>query len=133
MKKIGVTSQNFRTITNHAGKARRFIIYGVGKDNDVEELERLDLPKQMSMHETLVGSPHPIDELDVLITGCSGDGFIRKMADRGVQVVQTSASDPLLTVMSFAAGEILPPPELDDKYADNTGSVGGTGGCGCGH
>lgn len=133
MKKIGVTSQNFRTITGHAGKARRFIIFAVGEDHEIEELERLDLPKQMSIHETLPSSPHPIDELDVLITGCSGDGFIRKMQARNVKVVQTSASDPLLAVMSLAAGEILPPPELDDKHGHVSEAVGGTGGCGCGH
>ena len=27
--RIGVTSQNFRTITGHAGKTRRFLIYDV--------------------------------------------------------------------------------------------------------
>ena len=35
--KIAVTSQNFRTITGHAGKTRRFIIYGAqGTDAPVE-------------------------------------------------------------------------------------------------
>jgi predicted Fe-Mo cluster-binding NifX family protein len=133
MKKIGVTSQNFRTITGHGGKARRFIIYGVDEDGGVEELDRLDLPKAMSLHNTIETSPHPIDELDYLITGCAGQGFIRKLAARHIEVVQTSASDPLLAVMSFAAGEILPPPELNDDHGHVPGAVGGTGGCGCGH
>ncbi len=133
MIKIGVTSQNFRTITSHGSKARRFIIYEVGENKEVRERERLDLPKQMSISQALVGSPHPLDQLDVLITGCGGVEFIKKLAARGVKVEQTSASDPLMAVTSYAAGEILPPPELDDKYADQNGSVGGTGGCGCGH
>ncbi len=133
MRKIGVTSQNFRTITGHGGKARRFIIYQVDETGEVEEIDRLDLPRQMSLHETLPTSPHPVDELDVLITGCAGAGFLRKMEARGVRLVQTSARDPLLAVMSLAAGEILPPPELDEKYGDVNAPLGGSGGCGCGH
>ncbi len=128
--KIGVTSQNFRTITSHGDRARRFIIYSAARDGEVEELERLDLPREMALSETVAGSPHPVDELDVLITACGGEGFVEKMKARGVKVVLTSASDPLLAVLSYAAGEILPPPELDEKYAGKTGAIGG--GCNCG-
>jgi len=132
MKKIGVTSQNFRTITGHAGKTRRFIVFGVVKGNEVTELERLDLPKNMAIDQLPASTPHPLDELDALITSCCGTGFIGQMEERGVQVFQTSASDPLLAALSLAAGEVLPPPELDEKYGEPTGVVGGTGGCGCG-
>ena len=45
--KIGVGSQNFRTITGHAGKTRRFLIYEAGQAG-IREIERLDLPKEMS-------------------------------------------------------------------------------------
>jgi predicted Fe-Mo cluster-binding NifX family protein len=136
--KIGVSSQNFKTITGHAGKGRRFIVYDVAGDGTVTEEDRLDLPKTMSIHETLESSPHPLDELDVLITGSAGDGFLRKMHDRGVEVVMTSASDPLLAVMSFAAGEVLPPAELDhddhdhDHGHDHHQHAGGGGCCGGG-
>ncbi len=47
--KVGVTSQNFRTITGHAGKTRRFIIYEADNEG-IKEVERLDLPKEMAMH-----------------------------------------------------------------------------------
>jgi predicted Fe-Mo cluster-binding NifX family protein len=138
MKKIAVSSQNFRTITGHAGKARRFIIYEVKGPGEVEEVERLDLPKTMSMHNTLESSPHPLDEMDALITAEAGEGFLRKMARRGVEVHRTSASDPLLAAMSLAAGEDLPPLELDASAHHGHGHGGGGhghggGGCGCGH
>ena len=135
MKKIAVTSQNFRTITGHAGKARRFIIYEVKGPGEVEEVEQMDLPKTMSMHNTLEASPHPLDEMDALITGSAGEGFVRKMASRGVRVYRTSASDPLLAAISLAAGEELPPPELGDDHHGHSHSHGNGhgGGCGCGH
>lgn len=101
--KIGVTSQNFRTITGHAGKTRRFLVYGESKSGQWQESERIDLPKEMSMHEFKVGE-HPIDDLDVLITASCGDGFISKMASRGVKVIQTSEIDPQLAVEKLASG-----------------------------
>ena len=128
MKKIAVSSQNFRTITGHAGKARRFIIYEVKGPGEVEEAGRLELPKSMSIHNTLEISPHPLDEVDALITAGAGAGFLRKMALRGVSVHRTSMSDPLQAATALAAGEDLPPPEPGGH--DHHGHGGG--GC-CGH
>lgn len=105
---IAVTSQNFRTITGHAGKARRFLVYTSQGEGEWVEINRLDLSKEMAMHEFKGGS-HPIDAFDVLITGGCGDGFMRKMSIRGVTVVTTSENDPLKAVKSYASGEPLPP------------------------
>jgi predicted Fe-Mo cluster-binding NifX family protein len=108
--KIGVTSQNFRTITGHAGKTRRFLVYEAQQTTDFRELDRLDLPKEMSMHE-FRGDRHPLDDLDVLITGSCGEGFIRRMSERGVRVVATGETDPSTAVAAYLAGRPLPPPE----------------------
>ncbi len=106
--KIGVTSQNFRTITGHAGKTRRFLVYD-SQQAEIRETERLDLPKEMSMHE-FRGDRHPLDALDVLIVGSCGQGFMRRMAAKGVRVVATSETDPLKAVSGIVAGVELPPP-----------------------
>jgi len=106
--KIGVASQNFRTITGHAGRTRRFLVYESLPD-EIREIERLDLPKEMSMH-AFRGVRHPLDALDVLVVGSCGQGFIQRMAARGVRVVATSETDPLTAVASVAAGDDLPPP-----------------------
>ena len=42
--RIGVTSQNFRTITAHAGRARRFMIFEDFPDGQIQETGKLDLP-----------------------------------------------------------------------------------------
>lgn len=106
--KIGVTSQNFRTITGHAGKSRRFLVFRQNEQGHWLETNRLDLPREYSMHE-FTGSEHPIDEIDVLITASCGAGFLRKMAERGVNVITTSATDPLQAVKTLASGNKLPP------------------------
>ncbi|MCP4075885.1 MAG: nitrogen fixation protein [Gammaproteobacteria bacterium] len=107
---IAVTSQNFRTITGHAGKSRRFLVYTSPAEGEWVETDRLDLPKEMSMHEFKGGS-HPVDAFDVLITGGCGDGFIRKMSMRGITVVATSETVPVVAVKTYASGETLPPAE----------------------
>ncbi len=107
--KIAVTSQNFRTITGHAGKTRRFMIFEADASGNPEEVERLDLPKEMSIH-AWPGGSHPIDVADVLITGGCGDGFVRNMASRNIRVIRTSETDPVAAVKAFLQGQELPPP-----------------------
>lgn len=109
MMKIGVTSQNFRTITGHAGKTRRFLIFSENSDGVPTEVDRLDLPKEMSMHE-FRGTEHPIDQLDILITGSCGNGFKRRLESRNVRVITTGEQDPLKAVSQLLAGESLAPP-----------------------
>ena len=105
--RAAVTSQNFRTITGHAGKTRRFIIYESDESGQPREVERLDLPKEMSMH-AWPGGPHPIDVVDVLVTAGCGEGFVRKMAARNIRVIRTAETDPVAAVRAVFAGEPLP-------------------------
>lgn len=107
--KIGVTSQNFRTITGHAGKTRRFLVYSVSDNGECHADERLDLDKSMSLHE-FKGDEHPLYSLDVLITSSCGDGFVNRMAANGVKVVATAETDPLTAASQYAKGEALLPP-----------------------
>jgi hypothetical protein len=59
---------------------------------------------------------HPIDGLDVLITGSCGDGFSRKLAARGIRVVVTSETDPLTAIAGLLSGAALPPPVDKDDH-----------------
>jgi predicted Fe-Mo cluster-binding NifX family protein len=120
--KIAVTSQNFRTVTGHAGKTRRFLVYKAVDGGPAVELARYDLPLEMSMHE-FPGGRHPLDEMDVVITGSAGAGFIRNLAQRGVQVATTPESDPAQAVADFLAGKLQPlSPEAQGPHP-----------CGCRH
>jgi len=107
--KVAITSQNFRTITGHAGKTRRFLVYAVGEDGQCQEQARLDLPKEMSLHEYL-GDDHPAYAFDTIITASCGENFVRRMQAHGVEVLATSESDPQTALQSVILGQPLPPP-----------------------
>lgn len=106
--KIAVTSQNFRTVTGHAGKTRRFLVYEAD-GTTVTELQRLDLPKEQSFHELQGEAPHPIDGVDVLVTASCGDHFIGRMARRGIRVVATGETDPVTAARLVSTCQPLPP------------------------
>ncbi len=108
--KIGITSQNFRTITGHAGKARRFLIFDIDpKTGEIYEADRLNLTQEMSLH-YFSGDQHPIDQVDVLITGSCGEGLRRRMERHGVKVITTSEMDTVVAAQAVARGEPLAPP-----------------------
>ena len=111
--KIGVTSQNFRTITGHAGKTRRFLIFSVSDGKIIKEEERLDLPKEMSMHEYR-GNEHPIFDFDILITGGCGKGFRNRLSSHNVNVITTGETHPMTAVGLLVDGKPLKPAEPHD-------------------
>jgi predicted Fe-Mo cluster-binding NifX family protein len=111
---IGIASQNFRTITGHAGKTRRFLLFTADNQGPTRETGRLDLPREQALHE-FRGSEHPLFQLDVLIVGSCGPGFRQRLAAAGVQVVTTSETDPARAVTAFLAGS-LPPGEAHPHH-----------------
>lgn len=106
--KIAVSSQNFRTVTSHAGKARRFIVFDLATQCTPREVERLDLPREFALHEYR-GLDHPLFAMDAVITGSAGDGFVRRLGARGIEVVLTGETDPLQAVRDYVAGVVKPP------------------------
>jgi predicted Fe-Mo cluster-binding NifX family protein len=134
---IAVASQNFRTVTGHAGKARRFMVFEAEPGQTPREVSRLDLPKEQSMHE-FTGGRHPLDDVKVLIAGSAGAGFINRMAQRGVLAVVTSETDPITAVADYFKGTLAAPAPHDhhhdhdhDHDHDHEAESEGCG-CGCG-
>ena len=107
--RIAVTSQNFRTITGHAGKSRRFLILEADGVTAPVEIDRLDLPMELSLHD-YQGDDHPLFELklDAIVTQGAGQGFIQSLSRHGIQVHITSATDPFDAINSIAKGRPLP-------------------------
>lgn len=107
--RIAVTSQNFKTITGHAGKSRRFIVFEADRSKAPTEVERLDLPQELSIHE-YQGEDHPLFTLGLaaLVTQGAGQGFMQRMAQHGITVHTTSESDPLRAISRLVAGTPLP-------------------------
>lgn len=107
--RIAVSSQNYRTVTGHAGKARRFIVFETDGETPPREIERLDLDANMAIHGFDHTADHPLDRMNALITGSAGEGFVRHLAARGVMVVATNETIPSLAVEAFLDGRVKSP------------------------
>ncbi len=117
---IAVASQNFRTVTAHAGKTRRFILFEAEQGKEPIEVGRLDLPMGMAFHDFHGDGPHPLDQAQVVLAASAGPGFIRRMSARGIAAAVSSESDPVEAVRQFLTG----------KTGQPNSEVSA---CGCGH
>ncbi len=108
--RIAITSQNFKTITGHAGKTRRFLVYETDSQCLPTEVERIDLPAEMSLH-AYHGDDHPLflSGLEALITQGAGQGFLQRLSRHGIRVFVTSEADPVQAASRVAAGLPLAP------------------------
>ena len=108
--KVAVSSQNKKTITGHAGKTSRFFIYTI-EDSEVTNKNLLELEKDEILHTRFHDSenpwaPHPIFEVDVVITGGAGMGFVNRMARMKTQVIITPETDPDDAIKLFLQGNL---------------------------
>jgi predicted Fe-Mo cluster-binding NifX family protein len=132
--KIAVTSQNFRTVTGHAGKTTHFLVFEANAETAPREVERLDLRPEMMIHEFRGAGEHPLQRVDALVTGGAGDGFIQRMAAWGVRVAVTQETEPAVAVAAFARGELQPvTPGTGGGHHHAEGDHGGHGHHGCGN
>jgi len=101
--KIAVTSQNRKIVTQHAGRCRKFFIFDVENGQAVSK-ELLELPKEQSFRESPSQLPHPLDDIDVLITGGMGEGLITRLKGKGIECFVTEESDPERAVSLYLSG-----------------------------
>ncbi|MGC9419074.1 MAG: NifB/NifX family molybdenum-iron cluster-binding protein [Rhodovulum sp.] len=102
--RIAVASQNFRTVTPHVGKTRRFLVYEAQPGEPAREIDRIDLPKGMALHDFHGEGDHPLYNMEAIIAGSVGAGFARRMAARGIEAVATSEADPGVAARAFVEG-----------------------------
>jgi predicted Fe-Mo cluster-binding NifX family protein len=127
--RIAVTSQNFRTITGHAGKTTHFLVFDASPDAPLEAARELALPPELMMHAFRGQADHPLRHVDAIITGGCGEGFVRRLGAWGVRVAVTGEADPAVAVQAFLRGELAAPAPGDDHGHHHHGH-GGCGGCG---
>ncbi len=103
--KIAVTSQNRRTITEHAGKCRKFWVYDI-EEGQVAGKTLLELPIEQSFHESSPHEPHPLDVVQVLITSGMGPGLQRRLAAKGITALMTAETDPDQAIAAYLQGTL---------------------------
>jgi len=106
LMKIAVASQNRHTITEHAGRCRKFWIYETSEDA-VMRKELLELPKEQSFHESSPHAPHPLDDVQVLIAGNMGTGLLGRLEAKGIRAIVTPETDPDRAVAAYLDGSLV--------------------------
>ncbi len=102
---IAITSQNRRTITQHAGKCRAFWIYRV-EAGQYRDKRLVELPLDESFHARPEGLPLSLADINVLITGSMGAGLYQRLTQQGIKAIITSEEDPDEAVEAFLANRL---------------------------
>ena len=105
-RQIAVATQKFCSVTKHPGRCRHFIVYEPDNVAGVREVDRLQLPKEISIHAFSGGGPHPLDAVSTLIVGGAKPPFVARMAARGIETVSTSEPDPAHAATLYLAQKL---------------------------
>jgi predicted Fe-Mo cluster-binding NifX family protein len=105
--KLAVTSQDFLTITPHAGKTTRFLLFEAEPGRDPVESGRLDLPDDQTIH-SFRGDKHPLDGVQVMIVRSAGQCFVDRMRERGIVTVAAAGIEPRAAVAAYVGGLLQP-------------------------
>ena len=108
--KIAITSQNQRTVSGHAGRATRFVVFEVENGN-VQSKSLIEVDKENTLHEffhnpRVPGKMHPALVVDVMVTGSMGPGFVHHMAEFGIEPVMTDETDLDMVVQKYVDGTL---------------------------
>jgi len=116
--KIAVTSQNRKSVTEHAGRCRKFWVFEI-EHGKVLDKRLLELSKEQSLHESSPHEAHPLDDVDVLIVGGMGPGLMARLARKGIKGVVIKEADPEQAVSRFLEGSLAsvePQQHLDGHH-----------------
>ncbi len=105
MTLVAFTTQNRRTITGHAGMCRNFMRFRLA-EGAISHLPPLALSMEQRLREAPGAAPHPLDGVDLLITGGMGAGLREKLTRRGIASLVTAESDPLRALALLAQGKL---------------------------
>lgn len=126
--KIAFTAQNRRSISAHPGKCRNFLVYEV-EGGKVLGRSLLELSQEDMLEGPLPQAPHPLDEVQVLVSGSMGTGMQRKLARRGITALVTSEADPDTALELYLAGML---PRGEARAHDGEAGHHHAHRCGCG-
>lgn len=137
--KIAVSSDNQTDITGHAGHCSQFWIYDLDETTG-DNKQLLQLTQDQTFHATPVTDPHPLDNVQVLISGSMGSGLARRLEAKGISAIVTPETDPDAAVAAYLVGSLVrgTPEEHDNSHSHSSHSHSAEGGhnsesgCKCG-
>lgn len=121
---VAVTAQNRKTIFEHAGKCRNFLMYTI-KDNVIIDKKLLELKKEEVLHYVLhdVNATSVLYDVDILLTRGIGNGAIQKLAKQNVTCYKIEETDPDMAIDKLIKGTLEAVSPVSHESS----------GCGCSH
>lgn len=111
--RIAVASRDGQTLSGHIGKCAQWIVYEIIASPDaefqVQEVARLELPKELVFHHYQDDQPHPLADCVAVIGASAGDSFVSKMRKRGMDTALTAETDPVKAVADYVCSRLTPP------------------------
>jgi|SaaInlStandDraft_3_1057020.scaffolds.fasta_scaffold31377_1 predicted Fe-Mo cluster-binding NifX family protein len=95
--KVAVTSQDKHSITGNAEKCRKFWVFQI-MEGRLFSRELLELSEKHSLDIKPQKEPHPLDNIQVLITGEIGKKLRKQMRKKDVRVIITKETNPVKAV-----------------------------------
>ncbi|MGB2902623.1 MAG: NifB/NifX family molybdenum-iron cluster-binding protein [Candidatus Dechloromonas phosphoritropha] len=117
---IAVTSQNRKTITEHAGQCRKFWIYDV-EQGVVVGKRLIELSKEQSFHASHHELTAPLAGINVLITASMGSGLHQRLTQSGILPFVTQENDPDTAVSALLANKLENMPIAPDHHCHGHG------------
>jgi hypothetical protein len=104
------TNDSGTKVGGHAGQSRHWLLFDAAEGAKPVRLGPLLLdPKMVFHHYKDEQGPHPLAGAGVLIFQTAGEGFLKRMAKKGVVTAMTSESNPDRAAADYVAGCLKPP------------------------
>jgi predicted Fe-Mo cluster-binding NifX family protein len=111
--KIAIATDDFERVSGHAGQATRWLLYDCAAGGQAGPAQRISLDPTQVFHHWEDRGPHPLDGVELIVARSAGDGFLRRMQKRGVEVLLTGEERAEQAITRVLAGDALPPPGWD--------------------
>lgn len=96
--KIAVASHKKSNRTDRRGRCRKSWIYEANSP-EILGKELLELLKERSFHNSFPHDDHPLDDVQVLISGGIGCRLICRLEEQGIEAVVIPESDPDISIL----------------------------------
>lgn len=110
MLTIAIATDDFATVSGHAGQATRWLLFDCREGEPLGPARRIELDRSQVFHRWEDQAAHPLDGVEVMVARSAGEGFLRRMRKRGVDVLLTSEVRAESAIIKVLDGEALPPP-----------------------
>lgn len=110
MKIAVATNESGSKVGGHAGQSRHWLLFEAETGQPLRSLGSVELaPKMVFHHYHEEQGPHPLDGVSVLIFQTAGEGFLKRMAKKGVATAMTAETKPDRAAADYVAGCLKPP------------------------